>query len=112
MQSITVYTKEGVPINLDWSVLERSLNTLLRLAPPELRSPAEFLDQVYEQKRVLADLFKKLDAAAEEGSHESALADSVRTVCMQCHASPLTCEFNPGTDGCVSRREEWDLKAV
>ena len=41
------------PLTLNVTHMERALNVLLRLAPTELRQPVEFLDDLYEIKRML-----------------------------------------------------------
>jgi len=51
-------------LRLNVSHIERALNVLLRLAPMELRSPMEFLDQMYEVKRSLK-LAVEAEAEAE-----------------------------------------------
>lgn len=54
----------GKEIELDWSLLGVAFDTLLKLAPAELRSPPERLCRLYEQRRDIINLISA-EVAAE-----------------------------------------------
>jgi len=55
---ITVTAKHSEKeFDIDWGVIRRGIETLQKLAPPDLRQPPEFLDDLYECKRTLKKIF-------------------------------------------------------
>jgi hypothetical protein len=101
----------GTKIELDWDVLRRSLDVLLKLAPPELRTPPDFLDEVYEQKKMLSNLFN--DVAQKEAFEDGKTiigdldSEEENDRCFDCHAYK-GCEYAIGSDNCIQRREEFN----
>lgn len=108
-------TKQEVTLN--WGVIRRALDVLLKLAPQELRSPEDFLDTVYEQKKALRELYTaELDAGFKEVV--STIERIARPVeCVECFADPDTCPYMPinqesiaeiiGGEDCLKRRKEY-----
>lgn len=56
----------GETVELDWSVIGRAFDTLLRLAPVELRSPSDWLCKLYEQRRSILNLIKAEEKILDE----------------------------------------------
>lgn len=75
----------------------------------ELRTPEEFLDQVYEQKRMLADLHKEELKQGYEAVLENIAAPQPNCPeeCSVCFADPAGCLNEPGTSTCIQRRDEY-----
>ena len=58
-QIITVTAKRsGKEFDIDWGVIRRGIETLQKLAPMGLRTPPEFLDDLYECKRTLKSIYE------------------------------------------------------
>ena len=91
---------------------------LLKLAPPELRTPDEFLDECYQQKIALKDAANDViwyidaELAEEKERDYKNLERPLKCNNRNCHADFLACEFEPGTDECYKRREEYMAKEV
>ena len=56
IQVTSLITKTEFSIN--WGIIRRALEVLLKLAPQELRSPPEYLDEIYEVKRGLKAIYE------------------------------------------------------
>jgi len=99
-------------IRLNWAIIRRSLDVLLKLAPMELRTPEEFLDQVYEQKRMLAALYVEelkwgYEAVLETITEQPQRPDE----CGVCFADNATCLSEPGSAECIARRDKYAQQA-
>ena len=96
-------------IRLNWAIIRRSLDVLLKLAPMELRTPEEFLDQVYEQKHMLAELHQEELKQGYETVLENVAAPQPKCPeeCSVCFADPGGCLYEPGDSACIQRRDEY-----
>ena len=56
---------------LDWEVIAKSMDTLMKIAPPELRSDYTFLERLYEQKRALKEIIHAERKAMIDAMEES-----------------------------------------
>lgn len=58
--------ESGEEIELDWGLIGVAFDTLLKLAPAELRSPPERLCRLYEQRRAICNLIISENKSIEE----------------------------------------------
>lgn len=61
-----IAAKSQYKFEIDWGVLERAISTLQKLAPPDLRTPEKFLDDLYECKRILKMVYEKENEIREK----------------------------------------------
>ncbi len=89
-------------------MLIKALGVLLKLAPAELRTPDEYLDECYNQKLILKDMEREVLNANASLLDANLVDVSVKIPCSTCHASPETCAINEvGSEECHRRREDY-----
>lgn len=112
---IEAVSKEtGTKFLIQWHIIETALNVLLKLAPPELRHPAEYLDQIYDTKRDLKLLYEKeqMSIIDKESDEILEFREHERQACINCHAKPEECLLHPGSRQCYERRENYNRVQV
>ena len=114
IQAITKITKTEFSIN--WGVIKRALDVLLKLAPQELRSPPDYLDEIYDAKRKLRKVFEKEQLAKyeKELEMEVILPNEIMVTdeeeCKNCYADAVNCGrlIMPGDERCIQRRARYN----
>lgn len=112
IQVTSLITKTEFSIN--WGIIRRALEVLLKLAPQELRSPPEYLDEIYEVKRGLKAIYEaeQMEKYSEELNMELVPQDEIKpAVCVNCHVDVKECgvEIFPGSEGCFRRRSKYNV---
>lgn len=70
--AVAVGQSSGEEVILRWDVIGRAFDTLLRLAPTELRTPSEWLCKLYEQRRAICEFVKKENSTLNEEAYNAA----------------------------------------